>query len=91
MTSLRGESNDQRQFDSTKQSVESKRNLNGLLRRELLRFATRMSLRTRNDVLKNDVIRVSQVSRYLTFFFKSLFEIIDKFRHGLLFIRAIAF
>jgi hypothetical protein len=31
--SLRGESNDRREFDSTKQSVEITLNLNGLLRR----------------------------------------------------------
>ncbi len=33
VTSLRGESNDQREFDSTKQSVEIQLDLNGLLRR----------------------------------------------------------
>ncbi len=47
--SLRGESNDRREFDSTKQSRESKHNLKGLLRRSYVA--------PRNDVLGKDLIR----------------------------------
>lgn len=48
--SLRGESNDRWEFDSTKQSVECKLKLKGLLRRKLLRFA--LQFPPRNDVVK---------------------------------------